>query len=275
VSSSGVHTVLTIAGFDPSSGAGVTADLAVFRAHGLNGTSAVTALTVQSTAGVRSTHPVGPDVLRDMLECLEADLPPAGIKIGMLGSADAVAVVADYLTLAKAARGSVVVLDPVLKSSSGRELLDPEGLRMLEARILPQIDWITPNLHELSVLAGLSVASREDVQVAAQRVRSRHPDLGVFATGGHLEPPDDFLVSPGEQGVWLSGKRVHTRATHGTGCALSSAFLCGIVQGKTVIAAAIAAKNYVAGAMKHAIESGRGPCTMDHLWQLRRRSDLP
>lgn len=267
-----MFTVLTIAGFDPSSGAGVTADLAVFSAHGHNGIAAITALTVQSTAGVRSTYPVDPALLRATVECLEADLPPAGIKIGMLGSADAVAVVADYLLLAKVARpGLIVVLDPVLRSSSGRELLDPDGLRLLVARLLPQVDWVIPNLEELSILAGLPVANREDIQVGARLVQARRPHLGVFATGGHLDTPDDFLLPPGAEGAWLPGKRVHTRATHGTGCALSSAFLCRMMQGDTATVAAGVAKQYVEGAMEHAVETGSGPCAMDHLWQLRRR----
>jgi hydroxymethylpyrimidine/phosphomethylpyrimidine kinase len=266
-------TVLTIAGFDPSSGAGVTADLAVFQAHGLNGTSAITALTVQSTAGVRSTHPVSPAVLRDTLECLEADLPPGGIKIGMLGSADAVSVVADYLALARAARpGLVVVLDPVVRSSSGRELLDPDGLALLKGRLLSHVDWVTPNLQELAILSGRPVSGREDVALAARTLQALHSDIGVFATGGHLNPPDDYLLPPaptGREGIWLGGSRIQTRATHGTGCALSSAFLCGLVPGLSASDAAAAAKRYVAGAMEHAVETGSGPCAMDHFWQLR------
>jgi hydroxymethylpyrimidine/phosphomethylpyrimidine kinase len=270
-----MRTVLTIAGFDPSCGAGITADLAVFQAHALNGTAAITALTVQSTAGVRSTHATDSAVLQATLECLDADLPPAGIKIGMLGSAAAVSVVATYLKgVRDVRRDCVFVLDTVLRSSSGRELLDADGLRVLQTDLIPQVDWITPNLEELSLLSGLPVARREDVPVAVERYQARHRHLGVLATGGHLDPPDDFLhppLSSLSEGIWLRGEHVSTRATHGTGCTFSSAFLCGLVQGLSAVDAAVAAKHYTAGAMSHAVETGSGPCAMDHLWQLRRR----
>src|ERR1700677_1518805 len=136
-----MRTVLTIAGFDPSSGAGVTADLMVFAAHGLFGVSCVTALTVQSTVGVMATDPIAAEVVRSTLDCLQADLPAAGIKIGMLSTASNVATVADFLTELRGLHGQgtrvPVVLDPVLRSSSGRELLDPEGVTSLRERLLP------------------------------------------------------------------------------------------------------------------------------------------
>ena len=122
-----MKTLLTIAGFDPSSGAGITADLAVFAAHGTFGCSAITALTVQSTLGVERVDPVDPTVLRETLACLELDLPAAGIKIGMLATREAVEVVAAYLEELRARRPCIVVLDPVLRSSSGAALLSPEG----------------------------------------------------------------------------------------------------------------------------------------------------
>jgi hydroxymethylpyrimidine/phosphomethylpyrimidine kinase len=268
-----MKTVLSIAGFDPSSGAGITADLAVFAACGVNGTSAITALTVQSTAGVEAIHPVDPEVLGKTLTCLQQDLPPSGVKIGMLGSAAAVSAVVDYLeTLRRNGSKPIIVLDTVLRSSSGRELLDPAGLEILERRLLPLVDWVTPNTAELSLLSGTNVDLREDVARGARTLQTLVPGnrLGVLATGGHLNPPDDFLLPPGEAGVWFPGRRVQTRATHGTGCALSSAFLCGLVRGLTAPEAAQQAKEYVVGAMEHAVETGTGPCAMNHLWQFTR-----
>ena len=144
--------VLTIAGFDPSSGAGITADLQVFAAHGLFGTAAITALTVQSTLGVSYVEAVSAKTLRATLDHLVADLPPAGIKIGMLGSAEAVRTVADFVRSLSDVDGSLkvpVVLDPVLRSSSGAALLVPEALEALRAELLPLVSWITPNLQEL------------------------------------------------------------------------------------------------------------------------------
>lgn len=268
-----MKTVLTIAGHDPSSGAGITADLAVFAAHGHNGTSAITALTVQSTAGVRASYPVSPDILRDTLACLDEDLPPAGVKIGMLGSAAAVDAVADYLALIRRRSSApLVVLDPVLRSSSGRELLDHPGLLLLQTRLLPLVDWVTPNLTELAILSGTQVVGRNDLPGAGSLLQSRYATgtpLGVFATGGHLEPPDDFLLTPAGEQIWLPGRRVETRATHGTGCVLASAFLANLVHGAPAPDSARAAKGYVAGAMENAQETGSGPCAMDPLWKMR------
>jgi hydroxymethylpyrimidine/phosphomethylpyrimidine kinase len=271
-----MHTVLTIAGFDPSSGAGITADLMVFAAHGLFGTSCITALTVQSTMGVRASHPVEGRILADSLECLHDDLPPAGIKIGMLGTGATVAAVCDYLERLRQ-RGSEipVVLDPVLRSSSGRELLEPAGVDILRVRMLPLVDWITPNHAELGGLTGNSaltspatiVRAAEDLQkeVSAESDRPLH----VLATGGDMIPPNDLLVTAGGEQHWISGEHIETRSTHGTGCALSSALLCRLVLGDDPAIAARNAKLYVAEALRSASPIGHGRGPMNHLWPLR------
>jgi hydroxymethylpyrimidine/phosphomethylpyrimidine kinase len=246
-----MQTVLTIAGFDPSSGAGVTADLAVFAAHGLFGTSCITALTVQNTLGVASVHPVDGAVVRATLEHLWDDLPPVGIKIGMLATAGCVEAVAGFLE--SLAERPVVVLDPVLRSTSGRDLLDAEGVTALRRRLLPLVDWVTPNGAELSVLG-------DDVL--------GQPGLAVMVTGGDRESPDDLVVM-GEMETWLPGVRVETTSTHGTGCALSSALLARLVVGDRPLAAARGAKAYVAEAMRRAAPLGRGHGPMNHLWTLR------
>jgi hydroxymethylpyrimidine/phosphomethylpyrimidine kinase len=269
-----MQTVLAIAGFDPSSGAGVTADLMVFAAHGLFGTSCITSLTVQSTLGVRSTHPVPPSVLSETLECLEADLPPSGIKIGMLGSKDNINRIIEYLNIVKRTHECLIVLDPVLRSSSGRELVDPSAVALIRDRLLPLVDWITPNLDELAVLAEWPAIAREDVPAASQALqarvtgRSNSSVVGVLATGGHLDAPDDFLLLPNGEQTWLPGERVLTRSTHGTGCALSSAFLSRLLLGDPAIEAAKAAKNYVAGALKTARGYGSGNGPLNHLWNI-------
>ena len=274
-----MQTVLTIAGFDPSSGAGVTADLMVFAAHSLLGSACITALTVQSARGVRSTYPTSPAVVRATLDCLEQDLPLAGIKIGMLATDNNVSVICNYLDKHQqehwhSPQGWLpVILDPVLRSTSGRELLDPAGVTLLRDRLLPQVDWITPNLAELTILSGVEVADRDDLPRASRALQARtaqSPDghrLGIFATGGHLDPPDDFLLLPTGEGLWLPGERVATRSTHGTGCALSSAFLSRLVLGDAPRQAAQAAKLYVANALQSAIQLGIEHCSMNHLWK--------
>ncbi len=266
-------TVLTIAGFDPSSGAGITADLMVFAAHGLFGTSCITSLTVQSTLGVIESHPVPAETVRATLDCLHSDLPPAGIKIGMLATAPTVATVAGYLTRLRSQAPQIpVVLDPVLRSTSGRELLDPEGLTQLRHRLLPLVDWITPNLEELSLLTGRPVTRREDLPEAAHQLQRSHPNLNVFATAGHLNPPDDLLLISAGEIHWLPGEHIASTSTHGTGCALSSAFLSRLVLGDTPYAAAQAAKQYVAEAIRSARPIGHGHGPLHHLWPLRKNT---
>ena len=267
-----MKTVLTIAGFDPSSGAGMTADLMVFAAHGLFGTSCITSLTVQSTTGVQAAHPVRPETVRATLDCLQADLPVAGIKIGMLATAETVAAVADFLEhLLQQPDRIPVVLDPVLRSSSGHELLYDDGIKILKDRLLPLVDWVTPNVEELGILTGKPVRERGDLPEAARLLQSSHERLNILATGGHLEPPDDFLLSSGGGTWWLPGVRIDSASTHGTGCALSSALLCGLVQGRSAYEAAIGAKLYVAEAIRTAPGLGQGRGPLNHLWTLGRR----
>lgn len=265
-----MRTVLTIAGFDPSSGAGVTADLMVFAAHGLFGTSAITSLTVQSTTGVRGGEPVPASVLADTLVCLHVDLPPAGVKVGMLGTAPTVEAVADYLErLRRSSEHAPIVLDPVILSSSGMELLDRRGVDLMKQLLLPLVDWVTPNLAELSVLAEQRVETAAEVVRAARSLQARYPSLNVLATGGHLERPDDLLLVGGEEPRWIPGERIESRSTHGTGCALSSAFLSRLVMGDEPYAAAVKAKDYVAEAIRRAVPLGYGNGPLNHLWPLR------
>ncbi|HXC94587.1 MAG TPA: bifunctional hydroxymethylpyrimidine kinase/phosphomethylpyrimidine kinase [Edaphobacter sp.] len=265
-----MRTVLTIAGFDPSSGAGVTADLMVFAAHGLFGSSCVTGLTVQSTLGVRSTTPVSSDVVQETLDCLENDLPAVGIKIGMLASAANVVVVAEFLERVRAVRAVPVVLDPVVRSSSGRELLDDAGVEVLRKRLLPLVDWVTPNLAEAGVLTGLLVRGREEMVEAARVLQTKGSGLNVVVTGGHLDSPDDLLLSAEGDATWIAGERIDSRSTHGTGCVFSSALLSRVVWGDVGQDAVGKAKEYVAEAIRRAVPVGGGVGPVDSLWPLRK-----
>ncbi len=265
-----MRTVLTIAGFDPSSGAGISADLMVFAAHGLFGTSCITSLTVQSTLGVLATHPVDPVVLREMLDYLDNDLPPAGIKVGMLGTKGAVEAVVDYVTRIRDRQPRIpVVLDPVLRSSSGRDLLSAEGVRVLKSQLLPLVDWVTPNLIELGILSERQVEDREEMLSAAEVLRDEYQRLTVLATGGHIDPPDDLLLMPDGEAAWLRGEWVETDSTHGTGCALSSALVSRLVLGDSAARAAEAAKRYVTAALRSACPIGHGKGPLNHLWPLK------
>ena len=265
-----MQIALSIAGFDPSSGAGITADLLTFQAHRLFGTSAITAITVQSSRGVLASHPVAPDILRATLECLQADLPAAGIKIGMLATSSHVLVVSEFLRSLRASGSRIpVVLDPVIRSSSGHPLLDAEGIALLRQQLLPEVSWVTPNAQELAILLERSAIAPEALPGAARSLQSLGRELNMVVTGGDLHRPDDLLVPASGDPLWLPGVRIETTSTHGTGCAFSSALLSALILGGAPAEAARSAKAYVAGALAHAPGLGSGHGPLDHLWPLR------
>ncbi len=266
---------LTIAGFDPSSGAGVTADLKVFAAFGIYGMSCITGLTVQSTQGVRRVQSIAAEWVQDTLEMLHQDVDLGGIKIGMLTTAAALGKVSSFLRSTQLPRNRVV-LDPVLQSSSGRALIDQNGIERMREELIRDVGWITPNLEELSILSGLPAGDREAVPEAAARLQdlarsAGNPELNVLVTGGHLETPEEYLLEATGESVWIPGEWVETNATHGTGCAFSSALLCARMQGQSGPEAAATAKAYVAGAMRAAYPVGKGRGPMHHLFQLAQR----
>jgi hydroxymethylpyrimidine/phosphomethylpyrimidine kinase len=271
-----VRTLLTIAGFDPSNGAGITADLQTFAAHGFFGTSAITSLTVQSTLGVAATQAVDSALLRHTLDHLCADLPPAGVKIGMLGTSGNARAVGEFLqALSEQESGNLklpIVFDPVLVSSSGAELYMPAELEILHKEMLSAVSWVTPNWSELALLSGVGVTSVDEAATAAEALNARHPHLNIVATGGDANPPTDLVrLSNGDVHL-ITGEHVDTSSTHGTGCAFASALLCRLVEGDEPLDAARTAKRFVAEAMRRApaIGHGRGPLNL--LWPLTQPS---
>jgi hydroxymethylpyrimidine/phosphomethylpyrimidine kinase len=192
----------------------------------------------------------------------------------MLSNASIVAEVIRFLERLRAG-GQVVpiVLDPVIRSSSGGELLDPFGIDFLRRRLLTLVDWVTPNLDELAMLTALPVQSREDVLNAANSlqalaVSNNSTKINVLVTGGHRDPPDDLLLSGDSKPLWIPGEHIVSTSTHGTGCAFSSALLARLVLGDSPHAAALAAKQYVAEAIRSATPRGDGNGPLNHLWPL-------
>lgn len=278
VASSPKPIALTIAGFDPGSGAGITADLKTFSAHGVYGIACITAMTVQSTLGVRTVEPLSDKLVRETLDCLVEDFSPAGIKIGMLGSSGVAAEVSSFLSSAsnKVSR-QFIVLDPVLRSTSGKDLIEANGIRVVREDLLHRVGWITPNINELAVLIEKDSEwlGREQVPAAATRLQEialalGNDELNVVVTGGHLSSPDDFLLTAAGEESWLPGERNATKATHGTGCAFSSALLCGLISGLGPGAAFAAAKAYVTEALRSAYPVGKGKGPMNHLFRVDR-----
>lgn len=269
--------VWSIAGFDPSSGAGVTADLMTFAAHGLFGCSAITALTVQSTMGVAEVQPTSPQHLANTLDHLASDLPPAGLKLGLIGSRETAAVIGSFLrgrhSLQRQHASTArlpVVFDPVLRSSSGRELYPPAAIATLREDLLPSVDWLTPNWNELALLAEQPVTTLAEAATAARRLIERYPQLNIVATGGDQRVPTDLLMLHTGTQLILEGERVETRSTHGTGCAFSSALLALLVQGCAPEGAVRGAKAYVTEALRQAPGLGHGKGPLGLLWPLRK-----
>ena len=253
--------VLTIAGFDPSCGAGATADLQVFATHGLFGTACLTAITVQSTLGVTRMEPIDPGLLREMLDRLTRDMPPDGVKIGMLGSAAVVRVVANFLQSETRKRRLPVVVDPVLRSSSGTALLDEGAVSLLLDHLLPIATCITPNRQELAALLRLDRLDTKEIPAAARELLRRTGAASVIVTGGEEAVPMDLLLEGNWQPYWLAGEHVGTISTHGTGCAFSSALLSHMVLGEDLAEAARRAKRFVESGLRNApgLGSGKGP----------------
>lgn len=246
--------VLAIAGHDPSSGAGITADIKTIAAHNCYGVTCVTALTVQSTRGVKRVDPAEGRVISETLEQLMDDLDIAAVKIGMLGSVEAAKSVSAFL---KRYPMRLVVLDPVVNSSSGAELISKEGLGVMKERMLARACVITPNVDEAAALTGLKVTTLAEMEIAAVRLHQMGA-RNVIITGGHIDPPHD-LVSEGDgRFTILKGRKIPGRSTHGTGCAFSTALACQLALGRNLLEAARAAKRYVESALRSAPALGKG-----------------
>jgi hydroxymethylpyrimidine/phosphomethylpyrimidine kinase len=259
--------LLTVAGFDPSAGAGIVADLKTFAAHGCYGVAAITAITVQNTRGVEDLHPVEPNVLKNCLSALFADTSIKAIKVGMLATRATAAVIQELLE-ANASLPSV--LDPVVRSTSGYDLIEPSGLEFVRNHLLRQVSVITPNLHEAAALTGLSIHGLEEMKVAALKLL----ELGaraVVVTGGHLERPIDVFAD-GSGLQTFAGDRVKPENIHGAGCAFSSAIAAHLGHGRQLADAVVLAKAYVTEAIKKAFAVGSGRVPLNHFYRVQEAS---
>lgn len=289
--------VLSIAGFDPSSGAGVTADIKTIAAHECYGIACVTALTVQSTQGVRQVEPADTRTIADSLRELASDFDIRAIHIGMLATGPVVAIVADFL---EKARLPHVVVDPVLRSTSGAELLDAAGTRLMIERLFPLAEVVTPNLDEATALSGgrlMSIplpmgaapsagtaATSVGESVASMREAARRMHVlgatNVVVTGGHLEKAVDLLSFTTARGIEqevFKAERQRSTSTHGTGCAFATALACHLAHGRGLPEAVLLSKAYVSAAIANAQPLGRGMGPLHHLYRMTqpRRASQP
>jgi hydroxymethylpyrimidine/phosphomethylpyrimidine kinase len=257
--------VITIAGSDPSGGAGLQADLKTFSAHKVYGASVVTALTAQNTQGVYGVLGIDPAFVRDQLQYLFADVQFDAIKLGMLYSQEIMEVVAEELK--KHAR-CPIVLDPVMVATSGGRLLKDSAEDYLKAVLLPMATLCTPNLLEARVLTNTNLATTTDMMQAVSKL-AKESGTAILLKGGHLTADADatfsvdLLMRPNGDGTTYTLPRLDTPHTHGTGCTLSSAIACRLAEGQTLEKATELAKEYLHRALSAGqylgIGKGRGP----------------
>lgn len=256
--------LLTIAGFDPSCGAGTVADLKTFAAHGCYGVAAITSLTVQNTQGVQAVHNTPSAELREQLDVLAKDSEIAAVKIGMLGNRGNAVVVGEFLDAHKFTH---VVHDPVMKSSSGTELLDAGGVKYVATELLKRSSVITPNIAEAELLTGITIKETADMEAAAKKI----VEMGaraVIVKGGHMDRAIDVLFD-GTEIVQLGGEKVKTENTHGTGCTFASALTAQLAAGRNLMEAATLAKAYVTKAIEKGYATGKGRIPLDHFYRLK------
>jgi hydroxymethylpyrimidine/phosphomethylpyrimidine kinase len=287
VPSSSPPIVLTIAGFDPSSGAGITADIKTIAAHECYCLACVTALTVQSTQGVRRVAPIETTVIAETLHELASDFDIQAVHIGMLATEAVVRTVANFLEKASLPH---VVLDPILKSTSGAELLDSAGTRLMVERLFPLAAVVTPNLDEASALAEVTLASSASASAGSSNVAGsgglgssveamraagrRLHALGVpnvVVTGGHLDKAVDLLSFTTARGIEqevFKAQRQRSTSTHGTGCAFATALACHLAHGRGLPEAVLLSKAYVSAAIANAQPLGRGAGPLHHLYRM-------
>jgi hydroxymethylpyrimidine kinase/phosphomethylpyrimidine kinase len=254
--------LLTIAGFDPSCGAGIAADLKTFAAHGCYGLAAITSLTVQNTQGVTDVQNTPSATLRAQLDALVKDSEIAAVKIGMLGNRGNAQVVAEFLDTNKFAH---IVHDPVMKSSTGTELLDAAGVKYVAAELLKRSSVITPNVPEAETLTGLTIKDLAGMEAAARKI----VEMGaraVIVKGGHMEKAVDILFD-GNEIMPLAGDKGKEETLHGTGCTFASAIAAHLSAGRSLFEAATLAKAYVTKAIEKGYAVGKGRIPLDHFYR--------
>jgi len=264
-----MRTALTIAGSDSGGGAGIQADLKTFAAMGVYGTSAVTAVTAQNTLGVTAWEPVSTELVIAQIEAIAGDLPPDAVKTGMLATVaivEAVAAAIEGLELPN------LVVDPVMIAKGGDRLLREDAVSAIKAHLLPLAEVLTPNIPEAEVLAGVRIATMDDMRSAGRRIRAMGPRV-VVVKGGHLgrevsgdQVIDVVCAADGE--FELRGPRIETRHTHGTGCTFASATAAQLARGVDVETALKTAREYLEGAIRQAPGLGAGHGPLNHFWRV-------
>jgi len=257
-------TILTIAGSDPSGGAGIQADLKTIAANGGYGLSVITALTTQNSQGVQSIFEVPSSVIESQFKALLEDFHIDVIKIGMLHSIESIMIVSELLEMCDIS----VVLDPILSSSHGDELLQKEAIDALQTHLFPKVHLLTPNIPEAQILTGKEIKSVADMKAACKEIWAEN----ILLKGGHLEGNilEDVLYTDGEFHTFKH-RKIQSNNTHGTGCTLSSAIATHLAQKKPLVEAVEAGIAYVKKAIIESYPTGKGRGSLNHFYMLRER----
>jgi hydroxymethylpyrimidine/phosphomethylpyrimidine kinase len=258
---------LTIAGSDPSGGAGIQADLKTFAAFNTYGMSAITAVTVQNTLGVRAIHNIPPDIVSGQIVAILEDIGVDAVKTGMLGNDATIDAVAEVLEIT---RDLKLIVDPVMVATSGAPLIRDGAAETLQRRLFHIATLITPNIPEAEKLSGMKIISREDIVTAANILLQR--TAAVLIKGGHQESSDtcsDLLATRDGLRTWMDYPRIQTQNTHGTGCSLAAAIAAGLASGENLETSVRTARSWLQGAIAAAARwsAARGCGPIHHGWQ--------
>lgn len=252
--------ILTIAGSDCSGGAGIQADIKTITTHKMYAMSAITALTAQNTTGVYDVSEISPEFVSKQLDCIFEDIFPDAIKIGMVSSKEIIEVISNKL---KEYKCKNIVVDPVMFSTSGHELMSKDAMNTLKTKLLPVADIITPNIFEAESICGFNIKNKEDMIKAAKEI-SNSLKCHILIKGGHLSDSADDLLFYEKKPIWFNGKRIDNPNTHGTGCTLSSAIACNLGKGLSMEKSIYNSKKYITSALKSGLDIGKGSGPLNH-----------
>lgn len=259
-----MNTCLSIAGSDPSGGAGIQADLKTLTVNGVYAMCAITALTVQNTLGVTNILEVSPDFLGQQIDAVFQDIRPDAVKIGMVSSVGLIEKIGEKLRDYQAKN---IVVDPVMVATSGSRLLQSAAATALQEQLFPLAAVVTPNIPEAQALSGREIHTPEDMEAAAKAIGDTY-GCAVLCKGGHsLNDANDYLYHQGK-GRWFWGKRIENPNTHGTGCTLSSAIAANLAKGHDLETAVAKAKEYLSGALAAMLDLGHGSGPLHHAYGL-------
>ncbi len=262
--------ILTIAGSDTCGGAGIQADLKTFSAQGTYGMSVITAVTVQNTQGVFGCQNISPDIIREQIDAIFTDIGVSAVKVGMVSQIETIHAIADKLQEYHAKN---IVVDPVMISKSGFDLMQPDAKDTLIQRLIPLAYVVTPNLPEAEVITGMEIKDLTAMEQAARKIFAMGAK-NVLIKGGHLENDATDLLFDGKNAILLHSDRIETKNTHGTGCTLSSAIAANLAKGKTVEEAVRIAKAYITTAIEHSLDIGKGVGPTNHFYELYKKAGI-